>query len=52
MSSSSSSWRPELVASQLDALEPLEPDEVGCVVESRPADPGATVAAAVAALAL
>jgi carbohydrate kinase (thermoresistant glucokinase family) len=43
---------PELVDSQLDTLEPLQPDEVGCVVESTPGDPDATVAAAVAALSL
>jgi carbohydrate kinase (thermoresistant glucokinase family) len=40
----------ELVDSQLDALEPLEPDEVGGIVASKPANLDATVAAVVAAL--
>jgi carbohydrate kinase (thermoresistant glucokinase family) len=42
----------ELVDSQLDALEPLLPDEAGFVVASKTAEPDATVAAAVAALSL
>jgi gluconokinase len=42
----------ELVDSQLETLEPLQPDEVGCVVASKTAAPDAAVGAALAALSL